>query len=97
MDEFLGKNCGLSSPQNSCRCKNRIEYSQKHKRIQSYLKLSEKIKASGEWKMKPLLFESNKIRKVAEIYKGGIDFDSRKNTLNLVKEGIQSKLWKIMN
>ncbi|MDZ4724693.1 MAG: RNA polymerase sigma factor [Leptospira sp.] len=97
MDEFLGKHCGLSSPSNPCRCKNRIFYSQKSKRINAYLSLSEKLKDNGEWKIKPLLFESNQIRKVAEIYRAGIDFETRKDILSKVKESIATNQWKLLN
>jgi RNA polymerase sigma factor (sigma-70 family) len=97
MNDFLGKQCGLSSQLNTCRCKNRIAYSQKQKRISAYLELSEKMKESGKWKIKPLLFESNAIRKVAEIYHGGPDFETRKDTLQLVKEGIKTNQWRLLN
>jgi RNA polymerase sigma factor (sigma-70 family) len=97
MDDFLGKQCGLSDKKNVCRCKNRIAYSLKSKRIHSYLALSEKMKENGTWKIKPLLFESKEVRKAAEIYHSGPDFDTRKDILKKIKENIETNQWKLLN
>jgi len=97
MDEFLGKQCGLSNANNACRCKNRIVYSQKSKRINAYLELSEKMKENGTWKIKPLLSESKEVRKAAEIYHAGPDFETRQDILKKIKEGIESNQWNLLN
>ncbi len=97
MDEFLGKQCGLSNSNNVCRCKNRIAYSQKTKRLQAYLDLSEKMIAKGNWKIKSLLNDSNQVRKAAEIYHAGQDFDTRQDILKLIKENIETNQWRLLN
>ncbi|TGL60138.1 RNA polymerase sigma factor [Leptospira ognonensis] len=97
MDEFLGNHCGISSAKNPCRCKNRIAYSQKSKRINAYLELSENMKAKGTWKMKPLLSESNQVRKAAEVYHSGADFETRHDILKKIKQKIESNQWSLLN
>jgi RNA polymerase sigma factor (sigma-70 family) len=97
MDEFLGKQCGLSSASNPCKCQNRIAYSQKSKRINAYLELSEKMKEKGTWKIKPLLDESKLVRKAAEIYHSGPDFETKKDILLNIKTVIETKQWNLLN
>ncbi|GBF51239.1 sigma-70 region 2 [Leptospira ryugenii] len=97
MDQFLGKHCGLAKESNACRCENRIAYSQKSKRIDAYLKLSEHMKEKGTWKPKPLLMASRTVRKAAEIYSQGPDFQSRQDFLKKCKESIETNQWSILN
>ncbi|MCG6146811.1 RNA polymerase sigma factor [Leptospira levettii] len=86
LEQFLGKECSLSKSTNPCQCKNRIRYATKVGRIRSYLKLSEQMKLDGRWiQMKPLLPETTKIRKAAEIYRNQTNFLPKKNQLDSIR------------
>lgn len=87
LEQFLEKECGLTKSSNPCHCKNRIRYASKAGRIRAYLKLSEQMKQDGRWKeMKPLLPETTKIRKAAEIFRSQPTFLPKKILLENMKE-----------
>ncbi|MEQ9362689.1 MAG: RNA polymerase sigma factor [Leptospirales bacterium] len=50
MAAFMGANCGIVNPDNSCRCELRIDYSIKQGRLDSYLELADRLRKSGEFK-----------------------------------------------
>lgn len=86
MEEFLGKECSLTNQKNPCQCKNRIRYANKVGRIKSYLNLSEQMKKDGRWnEIKPLLPETTKIRKAAEIFRNQPSFLPKKNQLENIR------------
>lgn len=86
MEEFLGKECSLTKATNPCQCQNRIRYAKRVGRIQSYLNLSEQMKQDGRWeKMKPLLPETKKLRKAAEVFRNQPNFLPKKNQLDSIR------------
>ncbi|TGL17518.1 RNA polymerase sigma factor [Leptospira yanagawae] len=86
MEEFLGKECSLTNVNNHCHCQNRIRYASKAGRIQSYLNLSEQMKRDGRWeKMKPLLPETKKLRKAAEVFRNQPNLLPKKNQLDGIR------------
>lgn len=86
METFLGKECSLTKADNPCHCKNRISYATRAGRIKSYLKLSEQMKLDGRWKeTKPMMANTSKIRKAAEVFRNHPDFLPKKNQLENIK------------
>ncbi|TGK52916.1 RNA polymerase sigma factor [Leptospira bouyouniensis] len=86
LEVFLGKECSLTNQKNPCQCKNRIRYANKVGRIKSYLNLSEQMKKDGRWnEIKPLLPETTKIRKAAEIFRNQPSFLPKKNQLENIR------------
>ncbi|TGM46596.1 RNA polymerase sigma factor [Leptospira biflexa] len=86
MEVFLGRECNLTNKNNPCQCKNRIRYATKVGRIKSYLNLSEQMKKDGRWnEIKPLLPETIKIRKAAEIFRNQPTFLPKKNQLESIR------------
>lgn len=86
METFLGKECSLTKADNPCRCNDRVTYATKRGRIQSYLKLSEQMKVDGRWKeTKPMMANTSKIRKAAEVFRNHPDFLPKKNQLENIK------------
>lgn len=49
MAQFMGTNCGIVNPNNQCRCDQRIDYSLKNGRLDSYLELADRLQKSGEF------------------------------------------------
>ncbi|MCW7491105.1 RNA polymerase sigma factor [Leptospira sp. 2 VSF19] len=86
METFLGKECSLTNVNNSCQCSNRITYAMKAGRIKSYLKLSEQMKQDGRWKeIKPMMSDTSKIRKAAEVFRNQPEFLPKKNQLENIR------------
>ncbi|TGM19977.1 RNA polymerase sigma factor [Leptospira meyeri] len=86
METFLGKECGLTNAENPCHCPNRIGYATRAGRIKSYLKLSEQMKLDGRWKeTKPMMVNTSKIRKAAEVFRNHPEFLPKKNQLENLK------------
>ncbi|TGL15578.1 RNA polymerase sigma factor [Leptospira meyeri] len=86
METFLGKECGLTKAENPCHCPNRIGYATRAGRIKSYLKLSEQMKLDGRWKeTKPMMVNTSKIRKAAEVFRNHPEFLPKKNQLENIK------------
>ncbi|XDD46026.1 RNA polymerase sigma factor [Leptospira sp. WS39.C2] len=86
LEQFLGKECSLTNKNNPCQCKNRIRYASKVGRIRSYLNLSEQMKKDGRWnEIKPLLPETTKIRKAADVFRNQPTFLPKKNQLENIR------------
>ncbi|MDF3818659.1 RNA polymerase sigma factor [Leptospira sp. 96542] len=98
MDEFLGKQCGLTNANNPCSCKNRIQYVSKRGRINQYLELSESLRNSGAHKkLQPMMPEVRTIRKAAEVFRNGPEFRPRNQNLEMIQNLIKNKNSKIFN
>lgn len=86
METFLGKECSLTHANNPCQCTNRITYATKAGRIKTYLKLSEQMKLDGRWKViKPMMADTSKIRKAAEVFRNHPEFLPKKNQLENIR------------
>ncbi|MCG6144437.1 RNA polymerase sigma factor [Leptospira bandrabouensis] len=86
METFLGKECSLTHAHNPCQCTNRITYATKAGRINTYLKLSEQMKLDGRWKeIKPMMADTSKIRKAAEVFRNHPEFLPKKNQLENIR------------
>ncbi|MGE8721341.1 RNA polymerase sigma factor [Leptospira terpstrae] len=86
MEAFLGKECSLTKADNPCHCPNRITYATRAGRINSYLKLSEQMKLDGRWKeIKPMMADTSKIRKAAEVFRSHPEYLPKKNQLENIR------------
>lgn len=86
METFLGKECSLTKAENPCHCPNRITYATRAGRIKSYLKLSEQMKLDGRWKeIKPMMADTSKIRKAAEVFRNHPEYLPKKNQLENIR------------
>lgn len=98
MEDFLGKQCGLTNSPNPCKCSNRIYVMKRTGRLQSYLEYSEILQKTGEWNdIKVLYPEVKKIRKAAEVFRNIPNVKPKQPALENLRTLINRNQFQLLN